>query len=239
MAFCVWNVEWNPSNFPALLDCVDCFKCSLDGGDSLRSEVEILFFWRWGTVYSRREHLARNSCLNRVPQIISWRQASLVRSQGKDWGHVCGRWSWQHWAWQSRKDFLSWPWGTASWWSPRRLLQTDVSSVSFLPPIVTCFPVQLLALCFTLLRDCQQHVGTEEGLWYRLLVVFSLKCPAQYSEFTEYPTHTHGIAFSSPWNDLSIYQCAPINPKTTSLIFKGYFAVSLLQKYWPTIAHSS
>lgn len=122
---------------------------------------------------------------------------------------------------------------------PTPLFQTVVSSVSFVAPIVTCFPGQLLALCFTLLLDCQQHAGREQGLCHFLLVMFSLKCPAPYSEFNRYPTHTKGTAFSSPWNDLCIYQCAPMNQKTTSLIFKGYFEVSIFQKYRPTIVHSS
>lgn len=46
MAFCVWNVEGNPSNFSVLLDHLDCLNCLLDGRDSLKSEVEILVSYR-------------------------------------------------------------------------------------------------------------------------------------------------------------------------------------------------
>lgn len=92
---------------------------------SLRSEVETLFFWRWGTVYSRKYQQTRNSFLNWVPQIRSWSHARWRESRQRVRAlllqlilmALCPA---------IQKDVLSWHWGMTGDAHPDCLKRCDL-----------------------------------------------------------------------------------------------------------------
>lgn len=151
MASCVWNAEWNPSNFSVLLNCVGCLKCSLDGGQSEEWGGDAVFLKMRHCLFKKRtpgkKQLLKLTSPDRYSAEV-WPGWSGVKAKTEGISVACDP---DSTAGPGNPKKTSYHGLRNSWWNPCPLFQTDVNLFPLLHSNQPAFPCNFLALCFTLL----------------------------------------------------------------------------------------